>query len=52
MSFETVATTYARQIPVNTTVTFKTPFVNVLAENVSYRFAIQKKNSFCAIIFT
>ena len=35
MSFETVATTYTRQIPVNENVTFRTPFVTVSAENVS-----------------
>ena len=35
MSFETVTTTYTRQIPVNESVTFRTPFVTVSAENVS-----------------
>ena len=34
-SFENVASTYVQQIPVNTTVTFETPFVTVTAENVT-----------------
>ena len=35
MSFETVASTYTRQIQPNTIVTIKTPFVTVTVENVS-----------------
>ena len=42
-SFENVASTYVQQIPVNTTVTFETPFVTVAAENVTMnKFVISK----------